>query len=313
MNLLNLPIKALAALTGVALVALLATSLAANAESSEGPIELLAIDTDPTGNTATSVGDVEVCSRLEVGDQYEVDVIVKGVPESTGSAGALTGIDFTISYDERYVEVVDVQADDQFLNAESGSNLIDFTEEVPDTDGLFHVALADFGDNADESGDGILARITLEGIGVGTSQLNFERELVFLDSDLGHVSDQGKYEFDMIQNGLVTVGVDCAPNVTPAPVMTQTPAPIPTGSGSAETPGESTPVPTNSDGSTVTPGPTSTGDDAGPTGTGDTINPQDDDDDGDTIVIVAIVVTGVLLALAAAGFIALRRRGGTEI
>ncbi|HUF54312.1 MAG TPA: cohesin domain-containing protein [Dehalococcoidia bacterium] len=280
-------------------------------------VDLIAIDTDTSGNDPTTVGAVDVCSRIEVGDEYEVDVVVQGIPE-LDEGGELVSFEFVLHYDGRYVEIIDADVTGQLLGEAPGSNVIDFTNETPDDDGQFTVAAVDFGEGADESGDGVLARLTLRGIGQGTSDLALTGILLH-DSSPPEQIDH--YEFDTVQNGLISVGVDCAPNVTPPPYVSATPTatqePGQDG-GTTQPPGESPDDSTPVDGETPpsdSPGP---GDDsASPSNGADGDNSQSDDDDDDdgsgTIIIIAAVVVAILLAAAGAGYLVLRRRGGDAL
>jgi hypothetical protein len=275
-------------------------------------VDLIAVDTVTSGNSPATVGAVDVCSRIEVGDEYDVDIVVEGIPE-LDEGGELVSFEFVFRYDERYVEIVGADVTGQLLGELPGSNVIDFTNETPDDDGVFQVAAVDFGTGADESGDGVLARLTLRGTGQGTSALSLTSILLH-DSSPEDIID--RYEFDAVQNGLIAVGVDCAPGVTPPPYATDGPtATQPTGpNGETQPPGESPGDSTPGDGETPrdgTPGPGDGSPDPSD-GNGNGNGPSDDDDDdgSSTALIIGAVVVAVLLAAAGAGYLVLRRRAG---
>lgn len=316
------PVKSLlfATAAGIGLLAFgLVSAAHVSAQTSSGLVDLLAIDTDPSGNTGTQIGDIQICSRMEVGEEHQIDVVVRGVPEFVNDSGGLTGIDLKIHFDERYVHMVDVEFESLFMGVHPNSSIVDFTQDLPATDGILHLAIADFGEGAEGSGEGAVFRVTLEGVGQGTSDLAIYDELM-IDPD--HLS---QYDIETVQSGLIAVGVDCDPNATPPPPpanpRTRTPPPPDTDdpdNGDTDAPNGA--VPTNGangangttddpDGETPRPGETvtpRTGSDIGDDG-------EDDNGGSSTAIIIALIVTALVLGLAGAGFYALRRRGGTEV
>src|SRR2546428_636192 len=50
--------------------------LLVDSHSAEGTVDTVAIDTDTSGNTATSVGTINTCRRVELGAVFDVDVVV---------------------------------------------------------------------------------------------------------------------------------------------------------------------------------------------------------------------------------------------
>jgi len=297
---LTLPLAAGA----VSLLAMIATT--AGAQSPAGSIDLVAVDTDVAGNTPTTVGDIQVCSDLAVGATRDVDIVVRGIPPVSADGGGMEGFHFTVLYDERFVRIVDYDVAGQLIGSVAGSNIVDFTDAVPSEDGLMVIAAADFATGADESGNGVLARLTVEGVGAGTS------DLVFMgDALVNDVATQDQnYVLDTLNGGLIAVGVTCDPNATPPP------SPLPTGGPPTGIPPEDSPGPTGDGeespggtaGSTGTGGP-----DDGPTGTGDaTTSPGNgaaDDDDGGSSLALIIAIIAILIVLGGGGaYLFLRRR-----
>jgi hypothetical protein len=143
------------------------TSLAVNS---------VGIDTDvkrTAANTATSLGSLNSCNTLTSGGSLTIDIAVDAVPpsDSATDTGGITGFQFSLLYDASVVKVTASDAE-MLLAANPGSSLVSLGDATPDTDGSFLVAVSDFGSSTTpESGSGVLARITLQGVAPGVSQL----------------------------------------------------------------------------------------------------------------------------------------------
>ncbi|MEX1194301.1 MAG: hypothetical protein WD904_00655 [Dehalococcoidia bacterium] len=131
-------------------------------------VDLVAVDMDVAGNTATALGPTDYCGHIaQPGERLTIDVVVDSIPLSR--TRGLMGFNFNIVYDPLVVQIASVDSD--FLLTSLGSSWpIDFTDEVPDSDGEFLGALADFGDDF-ETGPGVLARVELEAVAPGASAL----------------------------------------------------------------------------------------------------------------------------------------------
>ena len=125
------------------------------------------IDTDVNNtpaNTATSFGTVERCSNWNpVGGTVEVDVVVSGIPPAVAGHGGISGFEFDIVYIEEAVEIGAINHE-MLLAANAGSSIFEASDSTPDTDGVLKVAAVDVGEGASESGNGVLARITVRGL-----------------------------------------------------------------------------------------------------------------------------------------------------
>lgn len=132
-----------------------------------GPI--LAIDADPSGNTASHVEKLNSCVSVANGTTFKVDIVVTDVNE-------LLAWEAYLQYDQAVLMVTqrDVK---QFQAVKPGASVIDLSAKVPDRSGQYHLAAADTADppNA-SSGSGILARITLQAIGSGASKLSVAKQ-----------------------------------------------------------------------------------------------------------------------------------------
>ncbi|HUF54309.1 MAG TPA: dockerin type I domain-containing protein [Dehalococcoidia bacterium] len=187
------------------------------------PINTVAIDMDPNNtpaNTATSYGTVENCGEVTTGNTTIIDVIVDEVPPYNGTNGGIVGVEFTLNYDPTKVHVV--AKDYFFLLAANGITPIDFSDDTsdpfPDDDGTYTLAVVDFGAGAPESGVGVLGRVTLQGVGSGTSPLTLS----------GIALTDGGFEPYSITNTVnAEVRVDGACPLPPTPTPSPTPSPSP--------------------------------------------------------------------------------------
>lgn len=159
------------------LVAATAMTTAPAVAQERSSVDLVAIDAIPDGNEATILGDLDGCVETQAGSEVQVDVIVDAIPEDQ----PLVGFQYDVTYDPEMIEIIDF--DYEFLLAAEGTfqPLDGLTDEVPDSDGLFTVAVLDVASNVDtdenmETGPGVLTRITLRAIAAGASEvgINFE-------------------------------------------------------------------------------------------------------------------------------------------
>jgi hypothetical protein len=220
----------------------------------------LALDADPSGNSNTSVGDIQECVEVALGAVLEVDVVIMGVKN-------LLAWESPFVYDKAILKVtaIDVR---RFQSANPRSNVINVSESVPNSSGRFYMGAADIG-KAYDSGSGTLARLTLETIGKGLSplelpQIDFNGDgppdlgptlsAVTFD-ELQHVGDvNGDDLFDgPTRQARIAVDASCqAP--TPTPSASTTPAPTPTPLPDADgdgVPDESDQCPDTPDGTDV--------------------------------------------------------------
>lgn len=194
---------------------------------------VFAIDVDPSGNTQTSLGDIDECATVGQG-AFDIDVVVADVD-------GLLAWESLLSYDEDILAVtaIDVR---QFLAADSGSSVVNVSASVPNSSGSFYMGAGDIGAETD-SGDGVLARLTLEATDSGVSPLELAYRDVDGDGspDLGptlsgltiadqavHIGDaDGDELFDNPTNARIAVDMPC-----PVPTPTPAPTPAPGGGGS---------------------------------------------------------------------------------
>jgi hypothetical protein len=89
---LNTIVRGIVALSGATLI-VTALALALVADEAQGAdpgnVDVVAVDLDTTGNTASSIGTVEGCREgLTVGQIFDIDVYVTGVNVADGISGA---------------------------------------------------------------------------------------------------------------------------------------------------------------------------------------------------------------------------------
>jgi hypothetical protein len=136
----------------------------AQAQSSE---TTLAVDANPEGNTANSIGARDLCAQVASGDTFQVDVTIENV-------SALTALEAFLTYDSSVVTVSDRSVKDQFLAVAGESSVFDASESVPDEDGRYRVqaAIITTDDPVGADGSGTLARITMKANGAGLTTLS---------------------------------------------------------------------------------------------------------------------------------------------
>ncbi len=205
-----------------AVVATMAAALLAVAVLSPGHAQetvTVAIDTDPAGNTATSLGDTQTCNTISAGQTLDIDVTVDSIPpwidlNGDGTAdfddtGGMIAFQFTLLYDPNVVEVTTVNS--QMLIAANGVLPVQLGDTPPDRDGEFLLGFADFSSTTPEDGSGVLSRITLTAVGSGQSNLDLSQTIV---------SDASNTEYPLaIGNAAVAVDQPCTPPqpATPTP------------------------------------------------------------------------------------------------
>ena len=160
------------AVTGLIVLSTIALGLGLSAHSSAraqtGPA--LAVDADATGNTATTLGQRDVCIQVHRGDTFQVDVTAENVERLTAWEGYL-------KLDLNMVHIVD-RSSDLFLGSIPGIEPFDISESVPEgdgDDGRFRMGAAITPDQPmSVSGSGVLTRLTLKAVGPGVTTLSVQ-------------------------------------------------------------------------------------------------------------------------------------------
>jgi hypothetical protein len=173
----------------------------AQAQSAE-PINLLAVDTDPTGNTATSLGTIDDCAVIQSGQPVNVDIVVDSVP----SAG-VSGLGVDVMYDASVLRVTAINYN-YMMTAGGGAIMFAFMDPLPDSDGDFRADIADLSQNF-ETGQGVLARVTFEAVDTGvspivlTDQISGDNLTDILDSNSAF------YDISEVRAANISVGAAC--------------------------------------------------------------------------------------------------------
>ncbi len=124
----------------------------------------LGIDVDPTGNSATLLGDRQVCLEVTSGASFDIDVTVENVTE-------LSAWEIYLGYDASVIQIVDRDVQ-MFLTSAPGSNAFDLSESVPDNRAPFRIGAANITDPPEGvTGSGVLARLTVTAIAGGVADL----------------------------------------------------------------------------------------------------------------------------------------------
>jgi hypothetical protein len=244
----------LAAAIGITAAVLLMASDTPSGQAIPGQVNLVAIDMDITGNTATSIGSIQSCATMGVEATLTIDVIVDAVDP----ADPIQGFQFYLLYDKTRLKVTGLN-NLMLLHAGGETVPIDLsdpaTPTTPDTDGSLLVGFADFG-SIGEIGAGVLSRITLQ------SRAQSPPSPLILSNVLLSSADEAPpspatpppvYEMTInnIQNANVAVGTDCGGATPPGPTPSPTPAPTPTATPTPTIPGQ---TPTRTPTATPTPG-----------------------------------------------------------
>ncbi len=156
----------------VALLLLAALALAGRLAAQSGPV--VSVDAIPDGaNTAASVGSIDTCRSAASASTFTTDVVIQGV---TG----ITGMEAHLLYNAAVLRVTGVSY--SFLIGSAGGIVLELGDLVPDTDGDFKLGVVTF-PLTTASGSGVLARVTLEAVGAGTTMLDLTN--VKLSDSLG--------------------------------------------------------------------------------------------------------------------------------
>lgn len=155
-----------AAALAVVVVMFLAAASASRPSTSAQVDPTVSVDalSDAT-NTSTTVGSIDTCRSVTGEAVFPVDVVIQGVTN-------ISGFQANLLYDSAVLKVTSVNYN--FLLGTTGAAVLDFGAATPDSDGDFLLAAAMFSltGPTGASGDGVLARVTLQAVGPGSSPLN---------------------------------------------------------------------------------------------------------------------------------------------
>ena len=199
------------------------------AEAAPGSINLIAVDADRTngppagGNVANDIGPVDRCISIANGADLVVDVVVDSVPafDSGTGTGGIRGVGLDLLYDKRFLKVVGWQEGNNsalFFTSGFGTPF-SVDDPLHDVDGRYRIDTADMTSSSHESGEGILAKITLRATtsaisGVSLLRTTDIRGETDLEPGMPRVysADSSPYTVDNVQDGMIAVGQACPSN-----------------------------------------------------------------------------------------------------
>jgi hypothetical protein len=223
--------------------------------------DIIALDMNPAGNTSTSLGTIDQCAAIAIGSTVTIDVVVERIPnfDPETPEGGISGMVMNILYPPALLRVtskaspLEPQDGKSILTNNADSEVVSFTDPLPDTDGNFKIVEADTGPTY-ESGAGRLYSMTFTAVGAGTAHVFFA-DIPGGDGD--GVPDiysalTAPYPIGSITHGKVIIGAGSCPSptATPIPTPTASASPIPLPSCAP------TPTPPSA---SLTPTPPSTG------------------------------------------------------
>jgi len=184
------------------------------------PGPTLAIDVGPQDNAGAALGPLEDCVMAEVGDVFQIDVVIEDVTD-------LLAWELSVEFDPEVVSVVDHDVR-LFQEADGVSAVIDVSQQLPDEPGFYTLSAFESSDPpAVDRGSGVLARLTLEALAEGDSDLEFgtrdfggegdlDRGTLLRAFDGGAIGDENDDDFfDGEADGAqVFVGSECPPGTT---------------------------------------------------------------------------------------------------
>jgi hypothetical protein len=255
--------------TGLAL-AVLATLVFNQPEHTADALQekiFFGVDADPASNTATSLGNIDTCVSVQTGQTFAVDVFIENIVE-------LAGWNATIYFDPAVVWLTDADVELMMAAAEQAS-IIDLSGDTPNDTGALPLAAVDFGTGRGASGAGVLARLTVEAVGPGVSELRLDDIALFnVDREAQEATGPDAIYRGAVSNAVVAVDEPCpegtavsTPQVSPTTNVTPgaaTVTPTTTRTAASPTPGTPAPTATSTAGPSVTSGTEAEGDDGFP-------------------------------------------------
>ncbi len=209
-----------------AAVALLAAAAVSSVSAQEGLG--VGLDLDVSGNSATTVSQIDSCVAVEPGSAFSIDVFVQNVParlDADGGSGGIAGFSYNLLFDPDVVEVTSV--DTEYMLASTGDfhpfEFIDADaangpdpDSLPATTGNLRVDLGDLSTDYEE-GNGVLSRLELLAKGAGETSLWIVDVIDQRASPslLGGAPTNFAYPVATVYNALVVVGGSCGAEPTP--------------------------------------------------------------------------------------------------
>jgi hypothetical protein len=271
---------------GLAVVFLLAAVLTVGVTSDQadashdgqGP-DVIGIDTDPTGNTATSVGTVDPCIQTTAGATVTVDVFVQnlvpysdsGTPaDPSDDTGGIIGWQFLVQYDEIPLTISAENQNFLVYSNVGSAPPFSISEPLPDSDNnnTWLSSSLDTGTGIPESGSGVLSRLDIV---VAAAAPPGQYSLILDINNVAILNATGAaYQPHTLAQAAIAVGQACGAIVTPSPTPSPPPAtdtPTPPPATDTPTPPPATPTPVGQTPTPIGQTPTAAPTGATPTGT----------------------------------------------
>lgn len=205
----------------------------------------LGVDVTTDGNTASALGTIDNCRRVEVGNDFDVDLFVSDVP-------GLQGFDIYVGFDESLLQMTN---ETPYMVIGPNASVID---------PVYHQYFLSVGGTTPKSGSGVLARLTFQAMAAGASNVAIVHSpawpiLSGQSGPIGDTSGDGYFDGPTVAAS-IAIGQDCSgtPVVTdsPGPTVTALPTPSPTPSPTSSATPAPTPTPTQTPVVTLAPTPT---------------------------------------------------------
>jgi hypothetical protein len=173
------------------------------------PIDLLAVDTDISGNGPSEIGSVQSCAHLTgAGQSVEVDVVIDALAVYPGHKLAV--VEMMLYYDPSVVSITGFEGAVKMAGAFTGSS-----DDPPHDDGSFHAAMLLVREPY-PVGDGILARFIFEAVGEGSTALLIRGNGGYGPPSIGDPNALS-YQVNEVRDGQITVGEIHCGDATPTP------------------------------------------------------------------------------------------------
>jgi hypothetical protein len=214
------------------------------AHSTQGSVDLVAVDLNTTGNTDSLIGGIQPCgSMATVGSTLTFDLIVRGVD----GGDRIKGYQVDIDYNPSILSVVSILAVDgtpssilangnvsviSRIDSHGGFDFLNLSSTA--VSGSLTAAAADATNIPappanHETGEGVLARITVQGIAAGTSPLTIAGPIggqdgvpdTIVTAGTGPLVNTG-IPVDTVQSGSVVVAGSCPTYLTVAKTVDNT-------------------------------------------------------------------------------------------
>ncbi|HET9477641.1 MAG TPA: cohesin domain-containing protein, partial [Dehalococcoidia bacterium] len=164
--------------------------------STPGLVEFISMDVDPTAtpaNTRSSLGSREACGSVSPGEVFTVDLTLDEVDVSDG----IVLVRVFVRYNPAVLRVIDAQGYGLMLDP-----VLFIKDNMPDSDGRIFLEAVDAA--IPDYGSGVWAKLTLEAVGPGGSQLSY----VTVPSQAPYLADGNGQPLPVIAPQHAAIGVD---------------------------------------------------------------------------------------------------------